>query len=351
MSISNSGSMALTTKLKAMHGKRLRSQQYKELLRRQSVTEIAAYLKQQPVYAQTLKDINENSVHRGQLENVIRRQLYTDYMKMITYISEDESRFYDFFLKRMEIDGILGCLRSLLTGGNGDNYLWKPDYFAKHASFKINDLANVGSFDELRELLSKTPYSTLLSQFDPKSADKTDAIMIENRFYSYYFSEIFSIIDSNFSGETKDAISGSFGVDVDMMNITEIIRLKKYYDVKSSMIRPLQLPHYYLIKKAEIARMIDAPDSSAAMQALMQTAYGKYFGKSGNKDYIEGSAKQIGYDYNKKLLAFTLDAPVAVVAYLQLKELEIKNVVSIIEGVRYGLSPAEISKVIVDTGD
>ena len=97
--------------------------------------------------------------------------------------------------------------------------------------------------------------------------------------------------------------------------------------------------------------MIDAPDSSAAMQALMQTAYGKYFGKSGNKDYIEGNAQQIEYDYNKKLLAFTLDAPVAVVAYLQLKELEIKNVVSIIEGVRYGLSPAEISKVIVDTGD
>jgi V/A-type H+-transporting ATPase subunit C len=350
MAISNSGSVALTTKLKAMHGKRLRSAQYKELLRRQSVAEIAAYLKQQPVYAQTLKDINENSVHRGQLENVIRQQLYTDYMKMLTYISEDELDFYDFFLKRMEIDGILGCLRSLLIGGSGNNYLWKPDYFAKHASFDINDLANVGSFDELREILAKTPYSALLGQFDPTSANKTDSIMIENRFYSYYYSEIFGIISSAFSGEVKDDISGSFGVEVDMTNITEIIRLKKYYDVKSSMIRPLQLPYYHLITKAEVARMVDAPDATAAMQTLMQTAYGRYFGKNG-QDYIEGAAQQIEYGYNKKLLAFTLDAPVAVTAYLQLKKLEIKNVVSIIEGVRYGLPPAEISKIIVDTGD
>jgi V/A-type H+-transporting ATPase subunit C len=350
MSISDSGSVALTVKLKAMHAKRLRAGNYKELLHKQSVSEIAAYLKQQPVYAETLRDINENSVHRGQLENVIRRQLYTDYKKMLIYIGDDDSQFYDFFIRRIEIDGILGCVRSLLTGSGTGDYLWKPEYLAKHASFDINDLAKVKDFDGLLALLTKTPYYEILKKFDPKADERLDVISIENEFSSYFYSNIFRIISRSFSGDDLDDIRGSFGVEIDLTNITEIIRLKKYYNMKSQTISPLQLPYYYLIKKPEIARMIEAPDSEAAMGVLMQTAYGRYFSKS-KFDYIEGYAQQIKYSYNKKLLSFTLSSPVAVVAYLQLKRLEISNVISIIEGVRYGLPPSEISKVIISTGE
>jgi V/A-type H+/Na+-transporting ATPase subunit C len=72
----NTGSQALTAKVHAMYGRRLTPQNYRELVRKQSVSEVAAYLKQQTAYSPLLRDINENFIHRGQLENILRRDLF-----------------------------------------------------------------------------------------------------------------------------------------------------------------------------------------------------------------------------------------------------------------------------------
>ena len=350
MSISSKGSIALTAKLRAMYGKRLTPQNYKELLRKQNVSEIAAYLKQQTHYSDTLQDINENSVHRGQLENVIRRQLFTDYIKMLNYIGQDELKFYNFFLKRIEIDEILSCVRFLITNNTGEYFFSLPSYFVEHAKFDLYGLAKVKTYDELLNLLSKTPYYAILKKFDPAAETKTDMILIENEFNKYYYSYIFSIIDENFTGDVRSSIRESFGVEIDLINITEIIRLKKYFGVKSDLIRPIVLSYYFKIKKAEIARMIDAPDVETAMQILSGIYYGKYF-EQNSFDYIERYSQQIKYEYNKNLLAFSTSSSLSVVAYLQLKRLEINNIISILEGVRYGINPSEISKVLIGPVD
>jgi len=42
---------------------------------------------------------------------------------------------------------------------------------------------------------------------------------------------------------------------------------------------------------------------------------------------------------------------VAVVSFLQLEDIEIKNIIHIIEGIRYGLAPSEIEKLLVGVED
>lgn len=131
------GSTALTAKLRAMHGKRLTPQNYKELLRKQNVAEIAAYIKQQTAYSDLLKDINENSVHRGQLENVLRRELFNEYGKMLNYINPNEMKFYDFFILRMEIDEILSCVRFLNAGQQGEYFFFAPLLLFRTFKFRL----------------------------------------------------------------------------------------------------------------------------------------------------------------------------------------------------------------------
>lgn len=350
MSTGNKGSVALTTKLRAMHGKRLTTQNYKELLRKQNVSEIAGYLKQQAVYSDTLRDINENSVHRGQLENVIRRQVFTDYIKALKYIDTNELKFYRFFLNRMEISEILSCIRFLVSGNTGEYFFSLPSYFAEHSKVDLYALAKVKTYDELIALLAKTPYRDVLQKFDPKAENKTDLIMIESELYKFYYSKLFHVIDEQFKGVTRDQIRDSFGVELDLINITQIIRLKKYFNLKGDQIKPEILPFYFRIKEAELARMADAPDYESTLQILGETNYGRYF-EQHNYEYIERIAQQINYEHNKKLLAFSAASSVSVVAYLQLKRLEIDNVISIIEGVRYGVSSSEITKVLTGAGE
>jgi V/A-type H+-transporting ATPase subunit C len=350
MAYSSKGSIALTTKLRAMHGKRLTQQNYRDLLRKQSVTEIAAYLKQQTFYSDIMHDINENSVHRGQLESVLRKQLFADYTKMLYYVGQNEIKFYNFFILHMEIEEILSCIRALNAGHQNEYIFSLPSYIAKHAKFDLYGLAKVKTYDDLLNILKATPFLDILKKFDPNNENKLDMVRVENEFNKYYYSFLLKIIDQNFTGITKERIEGSFGIQIDLENISQIMRLKKYFNVKSDYIKTLLLPFYCKINKNELNTIIEAPDAEQAMQALMQTKYGRLF-EPYSFDYIDKYAQQVIYDNNKKLLAFSDSSAVSVVSYLQLKRTEINNIISIIEGVRYNLNPSEIEKILTGTAD
>lgn len=341
-----SGSIALATKIHAMFGKRLTDENYRELVRKQSVGEVAAYLKQQTQYAELLHDVNESSVHRGQLENMLRRAIYEDYMRMLVYISPNDRKFYRFFLVRMEIDEILSYLR-YLNAGHETEYLFSlPSYFAEHADFDLYSLAKVRSFDELLRLLADTPYAEILKKYDPANADAQDNVQIDNTFDRYYYKYLNRAIENNFAGQDKDKLKRAVGVEIDLLNIAQIIRLKRYFNAPAEYIRSLLVPHTVRVKPEVLNKMVEAVDADAALAVLADTPYAGFFAP-GSFEYIEEGASRVIYDYNKKLLATSTSSAVAMMAYLNLKQLELRNIVTIIESVRYGLHPADTEKLLV----
>ncbi|HRX92428.1 MAG TPA: V-type ATPase subunit, partial [Candidatus Izemoplasmatales bacterium] len=64
---------AMVVKIKAIHGRLLKANDFEELSKKKSVPEIAAYLKNHPNYQDMLSDIQESSIHRGQLEGLIKK--------------------------------------------------------------------------------------------------------------------------------------------------------------------------------------------------------------------------------------------------------------------------------------
>jgi len=173
-------------------------------------------------------------------------------------------------------------------------------------------------------------------------------VRIENEFSKFYYTFVLHVIRDSFSGIVQRKLKNSFGMEIDLYNITEIIRLKKYFNAKSENIRTLIFPYYSRIKKTDLTRMIDSPDVESSIQVLAETRYGKLFAP-GNTDYIELSVQKIIYEYYKRLLRLSDSSAVSVVAYLQLKRIEINNIISIIEGVRYGLNPSDIGKLLTGT--
>ncbi len=342
----NTGSKALTAKVHAMYGRRLTPQNYRELVRKQTVNEAAAYIKQQTSYGPLLKDVNESLIHRGQLENILRRDLFDEYLKVFHYVSRDQLNFYRFLVMKMEINEVLSCIR-LLNAGREDEYIFSlPSFFAKHADFDLYKLAKVKSFDELLRLLAETPYYDILKKYDPAENQKIDIVKIEMEFDNLYYGKVLKIIETTFSGEVKTQIKNSFGMQIDLGNITDIIRLKKYFNAKSDYIKALLLPYYFKVRRAELESMMDAPDADSVWQAAGETYYGRTF-KRFNFEFVEKYAQQVMYQYHKQLFTSSTSAPVAVTSYLQLKEIEIQNMIHIIEGIRYELAPAEIGKLLV----
>lgn len=267
-------------------------------------------------------------------------------MKVFHYVGRKELPFYKFLITKMEIGEVLSCIR-LLNAGRADEYLLTlPAFFAKHSSFDLYALAKVKNFDELLKLLKPTQYYEILKKYDPSEGEKIDIIKIEIEFNKLYYGKVLDIIDNTFSSEVKTQIKDSFGMQIDLSNITDIIRLKKYFSAKSDYIRTLLLPYYFKVNRAALENIMEAPDAETAWQAACNTYYGTQF-KKYDFEFVENYAQQIMFQYHKQLFMFTSSAPVAVTSFLQLKNIEIQNIIHIIEGIRYSLAPAQINKLLV----
>jgi V/A-type H+-transporting ATPase subunit C len=339
---------ALAAKVKAMYGKRLSPQNYKELLRKQTVNEVAAYLKQQTSYSTLLSDINENLIHRGQLENILKKLFFDEYIKMFFYVKQDERKFYDFIIIQMELDEILSCIRYINAGRMGEYIFSLPSFFVKHSNIDINGLAKVRSYAELQELLKGTPYYDILKQFEQTNDNKSDTIKIEIEFKRYYYNKILSIIESNFSGKTKTEILKSFAMEIDLENLMLIMRLKKYFNASNEFINNLLLPYYFKVSKDEINKILQETDIASIKKAIFDTYYGKIF-KKYDFEFIEKYGQQANYEYHKKLLRFSSNSPSLVVSFMQLERIELNNIINIIEGIRYAMPASEISKLLIGT--
>ena len=83
--LSNFSDTAILTKIRAMYGNRLTPQDYTELLHKQTVGDVAAYLKNQTHYRDVLAQTQESQVHRGQLEHMIHMELFQQYQRILRF--------------------------------------------------------------------------------------------------------------------------------------------------------------------------------------------------------------------------------------------------------------------------
>ena len=89
-------SNAILAKARAMYGRRLTDNDYGQLIDCKSVPEVAAYLKSRTSYAHALTGLNENDIHRGQLEPVLRQDLYFDIFSLSRYATQNAAYFSEF---------------------------------------------------------------------------------------------------------------------------------------------------------------------------------------------------------------------------------------------------------------
>ena len=82
-------SNAVLAKSRAMYGKSLKEDDYRQLIECKTVPEIASYLKTRTRYSKALTGMVENEIHRGQLEPLLRQDVYSDVYALSRYAAEN----------------------------------------------------------------------------------------------------------------------------------------------------------------------------------------------------------------------------------------------------------------------
>ncbi|MBE6903368.1 MAG: hypothetical protein E7480_02025 [Ruminococcaceae bacterium] len=339
----NSFHSAVSAKVKVMYGNRIKSEDYSKLLKKKYVSEIVAFLADSSGYEKAFSQLDPRYIHRNHIELILKKELYNDYLKLIRFSQKGDKRLLQLLFTKYEIDELLSFLRYLKSERAKDFILTAPKYIIENSNIDFNALSKSKSFEEFLNNIKNTAYYKILKKCDFNSNDAFSKC--ESMLYSNFYACAFKIAKEQ-SGDIHKSIKAFIGMRVDMLNIIYILRLKKYYKSDSEEIRIHIIPYNYKISKTVLNEMITAKDTDSVFEIISKTYYGKYF-KSQKIAFADEYLYRLMYEISKKNITYGAPSVLIPISYLTLKEIEIKDLITITEGKRYSLSNEEINRSLI----
>jgi len=341
-------SMAVLAKTRAMYGRRIRRDDYREMLHKKSVSEVAGYLKYDTQYRKTLSPVQETLIHRGQLEDLLRRDLHERYIRLSRF-SISDSLMYKFPFLKYEIDIVLMALRYFDAHEMGHFMANVPGFLIGKVGFDMLALAQAKTGRDLLLQLDHTRYRKLIEpHYDPVT-DKFRRSSCEAALYNDYYDQVFAYVDSHFTGNTAGELRKIFQQEVAVSNTAVIYRMKRYFNGEGEEIRRRLICRHDPRSAKELESLIRAKDAEALIEMLRKGRNISTSVGAGPEDYldIEHIERLFRLRLSRRTVRMSRSPVVVFVAYMALATIEMENLINIIEGIRYGVPESEIESILV----
>lgn len=337
---------AIIAKAKAVYGRSLSADDYEALLKKKSVPEIASYLRVHPHFADTLKDIPADSIHRGRLEALIKKNEFDHVLRLIKFVDVKDCGFYQLNIVKREIAILLEIMRAMISESMETEVSDVPSFMKKHSSFDIYLASQSKTFEELLQVIARTPYHAVLKPYAPTAGKDLDYVMVEHALELHYYDRIFAEIAKNYRGTLRKDLETIYLTKIELENITKIYRLKKFYKAAPGTIKSTLIHKYSRISERKFDEIIALPDPNLILQYLDKSEYQRFLDEK-EYVYVEYYAERIKYNLAKRFMYFSAAVPKVFAAFVLLNEIETANLVNIIEGIRYQLNEAEIKRMLI----
>ena len=337
---------AVITKAKSMYGHFLKAEDYERLVKMRSLPDLVGFLKKSVNYQEILYSVQEASIHRGQLELLIRKNAFEQILRLIKMVHSKDIEFYLLNLVQRETELILSTLRTIISMEFEDNIGKLPIFFEVHTKIDVHKMLKVQTYDDLLEAIKNSPYYQILKPYRTDDPEMIRYLDIEHKLEVYYYEEAFRRIDKHYSGALKKEIEGIFQTKIELSNITKIYRLKKFYQATPQTIKDVLIKDHLRISERKWDEMINLTNPDHIVKYLSNSEYAKFVNE---KDYvyIEYFAGKIRYDLARKYIYFASEVPKVFMAFVTLSQMEIENITNIIEGIRYQVDEAEIKTMLI----
>jgi len=299
---------AVSGKLRAMYGRRLTSADFAHLKTLASVPDAAAFLKAHPAWRPAFGGAPVSDIRRGALENLLRESVCEEYNRIIRYTAPRDRAIMRFPALRPEMDRILKDLRQC------------ADYRA--------------FLENVRDSFFYAPLSALAAPDGSAPGYASADLAMHNYFYSAMLAET----DRYSGGKIKKIFRRSAETQVDILNITRVFRLRKFFPGAKINISDYLFPFRFRVNQTFLEALAAAPDDETAFTLLKMSRYGKIF-STNTFNAIEDYCHKTLYDFNKRQFRSAPPTAYAPFAYLYLKEAELRDLISVIECIRYRVPP------------
>lgn len=337
---------AVITKLCAMYTGILKRSDYEKLMSMSRVGDIVKWLKESKGYGSALTEVSDTSVHRNILESAFDNALIEDANKLKHMLSNDGKRMLTVLMSRIEITMLKRIIRAVYTGIPAPERafyrLYSPKTYASNKHLDPAKCIRAKDFNQLIDALRGSGYDKVLEPY--VFQEITNTFDMEEALDEYYFKKVLDSAKKYLTAGDYAITKNFFGTEADVQNILWTYRYKKYYDFSEEDIITHIIPDRRKLRKDQITKL-----SRAAIEefesVISETRYGGLF-TSSDAQWDNKVANYLCKMYASQM-RHNKYSFAAIVAYLFLKEIDIQNIITIVEGVRYGMEPQQIEQYLI----
>ena len=331
---------ALSAKVHALYGKRLRTAEFAQLAALKSEAEILEALRQHPGWSRALSQLSPGSwsyVGRIEVEAALREELRLEYLSLAHYVPREDRPLMGFRIRIAERTAILNALRKLKAGKYAMGMPPAPQIVLR-GRLDYQALRTCSSYDQLLAAARRSIYYPVLLHLRPEPGGPLpDYTTAESLLRTAYYAYMYRMVQQHYRGSTRKTLLQAMGGQVDLLNIIHILRLKTYFPhIPPEDYLSILYPFHYRLKPELTRRLCGAEDAQAVLELLEGTPYRDCFEGVEVVD-AEEYYRRAQYLYNRHQVMAAPPSIYTAMAYLDMKELEMMMVVNVIESVKYGV--------------
>lgn len=336
---------AVNAKTRALQRKFLTPLQYKDLIECKNYKDAFRYLKEETQYHEVLSNYSIDEIHRGKLELILKRDYMKNFDKLSHYFNGVYKKLFDVFFVRFEIEDLKVILRGKYVGKDDESIRELMIAKGRLSSINYESIIAARDIEGVVENLKGTVYYKHILPL-VNSVYKDGLFRTETTLDFIYFS-LFRKCLKDLNNEDRKIIQKIIGTQSDILNIQWVFRGKFYYNVAPEELMNYTIYDAYKLKREELKKLCYSHDEDEFYEIMKDLPYNSIFSKDNSSGYLvekqmNSYLKQM-YDGYKKEGKMNISC---VVAYLELQLIEMRNIISIIENIRYNLGALETSKYV-----
>ncbi|MDR1150374.1 MAG: V-type ATPase subunit [Clostridiales bacterium] len=328
---------ALNTKINVMISKLLNENDYKKLTKLNSLALVINELKIiNDGYRKIFEEFTDgNMIKRQNIENRLMLCLINCYENIFKFINNvNIKRYIKLFYLKLKIDLIKLGLSAVKDKRDLSLEYYESDKLGLDTSRLFSD--DINNIEDFFNVIRDTEFFDVINQ---PYIDKHNLFELDTKLDFYYYEKVFKF-NKLLSGGEKKILDEINKIELEMLNIIYIYRLKVFFAFDKDKIYAYLAPRKYKLSSSDINKLI-AVDNKIELEDLIISYKNNKVFKNKEFSIEKFYYYNLNYFY-KKYAKFQKNSVVRILYYIFLKKIEINNITSLIEGIRYRLNPESI---------
>lgn len=336
---------AVNTKIKTLEAEFLTPKDYRNLLEEKSIPDAARYLKSETAYREVFENIDVNQVRRAYLESLVKQKMIMNIDKVIHYYNGNYKRFINTLYAKYEIEELKAVARAVYNGMDTKPYR-NSVFIGKYSKVDEERIYNAKYIRDIIEAFEGTAFYKYLQPL-------LDNNIKENlfRFEMVLDTSYYEILQREWEKLDKhdiEVLQKAQGILADLLNLQWIYRGIKFYKLSPEELLNYTIHLGHRLSKNYIKQLCYSKGLDEFYQMASQTRYSFLFKNDESTDIF--MERRIERHMYFELKAVERNNPMTIIttfAYIIFMDIEVRDIISIVEMIKYGVPEAEAEKYLI----